>query len=50
MVPEKSRKGVIHRVPCIECDTVNVEETLHEERLIIITTNDMSRRTIQRVL
>ena len=34
-IPEKSRKGVIYRVPCKECDAVYIGETLHnlEERL-----------------
>ena len=34
-IPEKSRKGVIYRVPCMECDAVYIGETLRylEERL-----------------
>ena len=34
-IPEKSRKGVIYRVPCKECDAVYIGETLRnlEERL-----------------
>ena len=35
LIPEKSRKGVIYRVPCKECDAVYIGETLRnlEERL-----------------